>query len=409
MDTAKSETNQPTLSIVIPAYNEYPGIIPVLEELKRVTSGLVAAGLYRDVTIIVVDDGSDDQTAEAVKAQESVHLIQFEKNAGYGAALKAGFAASTTDHLAFLDADGTYPSAALPELCGPLCRGNVDIVIGSRLAGAPSQMPLVRLLGNKLFARLTSWASGKHVTDCASGMRVFKRDVLPRLYPLPDGLDFTPAMSTRAILEGLKLEEVPISYHERVGPSKLSAVTDGFRFLGSILRMTTYYNPLKFFGVIGFFLLLLGAVYGLQPVFHYLQHQEVPEGYIYRLLAILTFWLSGLQIVALGILANFSLGIIHRQMTLRSKISQFFLKKSFYNRLDVIGILMVIIAVVLNRANIYEYFTTGSISGHWSYIVTGAILFLTGVQIFTVHILIRILAELKQREGYIAKDLGNKN
>src|SRR5437867_10533218 len=104
-----------------------------------------------------------------------------------------------------------------------------DLVIGSRMSGTRSQMPLTRRVGNLAFAALLSLIGNVTVRDTASGMRVLRRDVLPRLYPLPDGLQFTPAMSTRAIHENLRIVEFPIAYAERVGRSKLSVVHDGFR------------------------------------------------------------------------------------------------------------------------------------------------------------------------------------
>lgn len=394
-----------SLSIVIPAYNEYPGITDVLNDLNKIRKSMLEENLYSQVDIIVVDDGSQDKTADAVREVEGIQLYQMPKNSGYGAALKAGFALSQTDHCAFLDADGTYPPVELIKLSRALQDQQADIVVGSRLAGEPSDMPVVRFIGNKIFAKLTSWVSGTQVSDCASGMRVFRKDVLKRVYPLPDGLNFTPAMTTRSLLEELNIVEVPMAYHERYGSSKLNAFNDGFRFLNSIVSMTTLYNPLKFFVPIGLFLLFLGIAYGIEPVYHYVMHHEVPERFIYRLIAILAFWLAGLQIVMLGILANISLGIIHRKIIERSKLVNFFLKRTLFNRMDIIGGGMVFLAIFLNKSILYEYFTKGFISSHWSYIVTGAVLMLTGVQLITVHVLIRILSELREREREIQKDL----
>ncbi|MBN2381977.1 glycosyltransferase [bacterium] len=396
------------LSIIIPALNEYPGIMEVLADLRQVISTSLMSNLYEHVQIIVVNDGSTDQTAEEVGRCSDVHLINFSRNRGYGAALKAGFAAAESGHLAFLDADGTYPPSELPRLCSTLCSTDADIVVGSRMSGALTGMPRVRYWGNRLFAALTSWAAGVHVQDCASGLRVFRKDTLSKIYPLPDGLNFTPAMTTRALHEGLKIVDVPITYHERVGASKLNAVRDGFKFLGSILRMTTHYNPLKFFGLLGFGLIALGFLYGLGPIYHYFRFQQVPEDSIYRLLAILTFCLGGLQILAFGILANFTLGVFHKVKHTKSKVMAFFSHKSWFNRLDIVGLFMVLCSFILNYGNVVEYLTRGTVSGHWSYVVVGALLTLSGLQLFTVQVLIRLLNEVRGREAEIAKDLGSE-
>src|SRR5581483_1300603 len=167
------------------------------------------------------------------------------------AALKTGFRHATGELLAFIDADGTYPPEALPELCAALDAHNADIVVGSRMSGSSSEMPLIRRVGNFAFARMLSLLSGVRVQDTASGMRVFRKSALPRLYPLPNGLDFTPAMTTRALHENLKIIEVPIAYSERIGRSKLSVVRDGMRFTNTMVWTTMTYNPVRLWGALG--------------------------------------------------------------------------------------------------------------------------------------------------------------
>ena len=137
-----------------------------------------------------------------------------------------------------------------PSLCKEILSG-AEVVVGSRMAGAKSEMPKTRRLGNLIFARLVSIIGNQKVTDSASGMRVFRREALERMYPLPDGLNFTPVMSTRAIHEGIKMVEVPIPYSERVGRSKLSVVNDGLRFFNSIVLTALSYNPVRILGLIG--------------------------------------------------------------------------------------------------------------------------------------------------------------
>ena len=149
-----------------------------------------------------------------------------------------------------MDADGTYPPEYFPELC-KLALDGKDLVIGSRMAGADSKMPLTRRIGNLFFAGLLTLVGRQHVTDSASGMRVFKKEVLQHIYPLPDGLNLTPVMSTRAIHEGIPMAEVAIPYSERVGRSKLSVFRDGRIFLQSIVWTALAYNPVRILGIIG--------------------------------------------------------------------------------------------------------------------------------------------------------------
>jgi glycosyltransferase involved in cell wall biosynthesis len=225
------------LTLCIPVLDEEGAIGHVLTRALRVAAALQPCGID-DLEIIVVDDGSSDRTPDIVRTFPEVRLIRHAGNRGYGAALKTAFASARHDLIAFIDGDGTYPPEALPELCLPVLQGTADVVVGSRRGGAPSRMPLVRRMGNLLFANLLALLTRSPVNDSTSGMRVFRRealDLLSAAAPLPDGLHLTPAMSRRAISAGLRMAEIPIAYDERVGRSKLSVPRDGVRFLWSIL------------------------------------------------------------------------------------------------------------------------------------------------------------------------------
>ena len=128
-------------------------------------------------------------------------------------------------------------------------------------------MPVIRRIGNTVYALILSALSNRVVTDSASGMRVIRRDALDALYPLPDGLHFTPAMSARVLMDdGLAIAEIPMSYEERIGESKLNVVRDGVRFLRTILEMTLMWRPAKLFVVSAIALFLATAALGLHPV-----------------------------------------------------------------------------------------------------------------------------------------------
>src|SRR5262249_47175396 len=141
---------------------------------------------------------------------------------------------------------------------------HADLALGGRM-GATSQMPATRRVGNRLFALLLGFLSGQAVTDTASGMRVLRREALRDLYPLPDGLDFTPAMSARAVMQRLRLVEVPMSYAERVGESKLRVLKDGVRFLQAILEAVLFYRPSRFFNLCFTLCLIGGLLLAVSP------------------------------------------------------------------------------------------------------------------------------------------------
>src|SRR5208337_4352647 len=179
-----------------------------------------------EVAIIVVSDGSTDRTAEIALSYESVDVIAYEKNLGYGAAIKHGFAKASGDLLCFLDADGTCDPEYFVELCNAAIDDSADLVLGSRMH-KESRMPGIRWFGNRMFAAIASYLSGKKIIDTATGMRVIRKEVLPELYPLPTGLHFTPAMTLRALVSGLLIRELPVPYYERNGHSKLRILRDG--------------------------------------------------------------------------------------------------------------------------------------------------------------------------------------
>jgi len=144
-----------TLSVVIPAYNEEDGIAAIVERVLAIESELPKYGVDT-LECIVVDDGSRDRTAEIVRRYvPRVRLIQ-QPNKGYGGALKTGFQAATGELLGFLDADSTYPPEYFPQMC-KIALDGADLVIGSRMAGATSEMPLVRRIGNFIFASCSRW------------------------------------------------------------------------------------------------------------------------------------------------------------------------------------------------------------------------------------------------------------
>jgi len=389
------------LSIVIPAYNEEKGIAAVIDRVLGVKEQIIVAteGWIDDIEMIVVNDASQDGTQKVVSGYPNVRLINLDKNRGYGGALKAGFEGSKGGLIAFLDADGTYPPEELANLCRALKVEEADMVIGSRMSGEESRMPLARYIGNKFFAYFLSWVVGRKITDTASGMRVFRKEILPSLFSLPDGLHLTPAMSTEALHNGLKVVEVPIRYEERLGRSKLNVVLDGFRFLNIIVSIARLYNPLKFFAAVGIFLILAGLVLSFDPVVYYLQARRVEDTTIYRLFTIMVLWVTGINVVTFGAFSNYILEIIHGRGPNRSSlIGRNLPAPRMIKRSGLLGAALMILAVVLNYRTIYEYLILGHIYVHWVYILTGATFFLVGLQISMGSILIEILEELKKRQ-----------
>lgn len=391
-----------TLSVVIPAYNEEDGIAAIVERVLATAPALEAAGVDT-LECIVVDDGSRDRTAEIVQRYvPRVRLIR-QANKGYGGALKTGFQAARGELLGFLDADSTYPPEYFPEMC-KVALGGADLVIGSRMAGASSEMPLVRRVGNTIFAALLSLVAGVRISDSASGQRIIRRESLPLLYPLPDTLDFTPAMSTRALHENLKMVEVPIPYKERSGRSKLSVVRDGLRFFKSIVWTALTYNPVRIFGGFGVVLLLLAMFVAGLPLATYLMGTETSWPFP-RFFAALVLAVAGVTLYTTGTSFSYIVRLFHRRNIRQGLVGRRGNGRRLERHYWWLGLLTIIGGVICYAAGVAADLTAPMAPAPWFAPVVSAMLVLTGVQLVSAWALARLLAELSLRSTRAQEDM----
>jgi glycosyltransferase involved in cell wall biosynthesis len=396
------------LSVVIPAFNEEDGICEIVERVLAVEPSLAKVGV--DVLeLIVVDDGSSDRTAELVAAYPDVRLIQHARNGGYGAALKTGFAEAHGEWIGFLDADGTYPPEYFPRLIETARATGADMVIGSRMAGAASEMPAIRRVGNVIFARLVSVISGKRITDSASGMRIFAHDVLPRLYPLPDGLNLTPVMSTRALHERLKMVETPIPYSERVGRSKLSVVRDGMRFAQSIVWTALNYNPVRPLGLLSVAALVGAALIGLGLVATRVQGVETISAIgAFALFLALVLAVAGVSTLALGISFNYFVALFHKTPIRQGLFGKPLLSIRLERHFGWVGLGSLAVGVLLGIASLALGMNGWPVSRLWLYYLTSASLTLVGIQLMIAWVQMQVLDTLRLREELVAEDMQGK-
>ena len=397
-----------TLSVVIPAYNEEDGIRSIMERVLAVRSALRAVGVD-ELELLVVDDGSSDRTAELVRAQEGATLVQHAKNGGYGAALKTGFAAAQGEWVGFLDADGTYPPEYFPALIEAAKQQNADLVVGSRMAGSESQMPITRRIGNMIFARLVNIISAANITDSASGMRIFKKSILARLYPLPDGLNLTPVMSTRALHEQLTMVEVPIPYSERIGRSKLSVVRDGMRFGQSIVWTALNYNPARPFGIIGMVSFGIAAVIGLLLVWARLQGvQSVSPLGAFALFSGLVLAVAGVMLVALGFSFNYFVALFHKTPVRQGLWGRPLFDIRWDQHFGWMGLAILVVGLLFAGLSLVMTVSGWPLAQLWLYYLASAVFTLMGLQLIVAWVQMQTLDALRIRDDLAASDLRGK-
>ena len=232
-----SEKFATSLSIIMPAKNEAAAI-------EGTVSG--AREAFPDAEIIVVDDGSTDETAALAK-QAGAIVIHHPISLGNGAAIKAGARAATGEFLAFMDADGQHGGEEINRLLERLDAG-YDMAIGARDTG--SHASIGRLFANGFYNELASLLCGHRIPDLTSGFRVARAELFKRfLHLLPNGFSYPTTITMAFLRSGYPIDFVPIKASQRKGKGKshIRPIRDGLRFLVIIFKVVTLYSPLKIF------------------------------------------------------------------------------------------------------------------------------------------------------------------
>jgi len=387
--------DKPALTVVIPALNEEEAIGSTVSRCIDAYDEICQRGSVSEVEIIVVSDGSTDRTAEIARGfaerDSRVKLIVFEQNRGYGAAIKEGFAQGKGELLAFLDADGTCDPRFLGDLCAGLQNMQADVALGSRM-GPGSQMPAVRRLGNKIFAFLLGFLSGEGVVDTASGMRVVRRDALDDLYPLPDGLHFTPAMSARAVMQRMRIIELPMAYSERVGESKLHALRDGVRFLRAIMDAVLLYRPARLFTLVFTVCVLLVLLLSMSPSEFYLRNRFIEEWMIYRFVVCLVLGSVGFTMLCTAVVAEELFTLTHRRHRWSSFGSQLLRQLFSRHKLLILGAIAFAGSLFLVWPGLVEYARTRHVTLHWSRVIVAAFGILVATECLVTASLLKIVS-----------------
>lgn len=239
----------PDLSIIMPAKNEAVALAQLLPTVQR---------LYPDAEIILVNDGSADDTA-SVSFAAGAKVVSHPYSMGNGASIKAGARIAKGATLVFMDADGQHDPDDIGALLAKLGEG-YDMVVGAR--EGVSQASVGRRIANYFYNRLASLMTGHEIRDLTSGFRAAKADKFKRfLYLLPNGFSYPTTITMAFFRSAYSVAYVPIRAHKRVGKSKISVLKDGLRFFVIILKIGALFSPMRLFLPVSAILFLLGLGY----------------------------------------------------------------------------------------------------------------------------------------------------
>lgn len=223
--------SDPLVTLIVPAKDEAATIQHVISRLRELP--------FRQ-EIIVVDDGSDDDTAAIAEAIEGVRVLRHPVNRGKGAAVRTGFAASTGDFVVVQDADLEYDPTDLPKLLDPLLTGVADVVFGTRMRGGEPQRAHLfwHYAGNRFLSLLTDVLFNTTISDMEVGYKAFKGDIIRSIELVSDDFRFEPEVTAKILRRGgIRLYEVPISYYGRTyAEGKKITWRDGFKAVSALLR-----------------------------------------------------------------------------------------------------------------------------------------------------------------------------
>ena len=236
------------VSVIIPAFNESQTIADLIQSIRR---------RYPDFEIVVIDDGSDDDTA-AVAADADAVVFSHPYNIGNGAAIKTGIRVASGDILIFMDGDGQHDPEDIAKMLEHI--PEFDMVVGAR--GKGSQASVGRSIGNKIYNWLGSYVSKFPIQDLTSGFRAVKADVARSfVYLLPNTYSYPTTITLGVLRSGRSVKYIPITTHpRRKGSSNIRLFQDGTRFLMIIVRICTLYSPMRIFLPVSFVMFILGLI-----------------------------------------------------------------------------------------------------------------------------------------------------
>lgn len=240
------------ISVILPSYNEEASIGAVLEGIHSTLKG-------QDYEIIVVNDGSTDKTL-SIAESSGARVVNHPYNIGNGAAIKAGIRAAEGRILVFMDADGQHNPEEIPNLLKLI--GPYDMAVGARMS--PRNSSMHRRWANIFYNIFASYMIGKKIYDLTSGFRAVKADVAKKFaYLLPNTFSYPSTLTMALFRAGYSVTYTPINIRKRIGTSKVNILRDGTRFVMIIIKIATFFSPLRVFMPVSISLFTVGVGYAI--------------------------------------------------------------------------------------------------------------------------------------------------
>jgi glycosyltransferase involved in cell wall biosynthesis len=256
------------VAVLVPCFNEEAAVATVVADFRK---ALPAAGIF------VYDNNSTDRTAEVARAAGAE--VRSERRQGKGHVVRRMFADIDADIYLLVDGDATYDAPSAPRMIEALVNDHLDMVVGFRVDQSTAAYRPGHRTGNWMLTRFLSAVFGQAFKDMLSGYRVFSRRFVKSFPVLSDGFEIETELSVHALELALPVAEIETPYYARPegSVSKLNTWRDGFRILGTILKLYRSEKPLKFFTAIGIVLALLSIGLAIPVIITYLEVGLVPR------------------------------------------------------------------------------------------------------------------------------------
>jgi glycosyltransferase involved in cell wall biosynthesis len=264
----QAETAQPRIAVLVPCFNEEAAVATVVADFRK---ALPSADIF------VYDNNSSDRTAAV--AREAGAQVRSERRQGKGHVVRRMFADIDADIYVLVDGDATYDAASAPRMIDALVSDHLDMVVGFRVDQAEAAYRPGHRAGNRMLTGFLSSVFGEAFKDILSGYRVFSRRFVKSFPVLSDGFEIETELSVHALELALPVAEIETPYYARPEGSfsKLNTWRDGFRILGTIVKLYRSEEPLRFFTAIGVFLTLIAIGLAVPVIVTYLETGLVPR------------------------------------------------------------------------------------------------------------------------------------